>query len=178
MDKLYQNIKQNHDTIKSIIAKYNLLYKSYYFEFKPNIKSLCSLSTFDDNELYLYNINLDNSDRRHFFIKDNLESKLSILKKNPVSNLCKILNIFSQIYNCELLFDDKWIKVKKDKSDEYINSISGEDMEDKRFKLFLKQLYKFGDAFDIDLNMMSYELVDYDDDVKDCEKIFLCTITI
>ena len=51
-------------------------------------------------------------------------------------------------------------------------------MEDKRFKLFLKELHKFGDTFDIDFNMMSYELVEYDDDVKDCEKIFLCTITI
>ena len=178
MDILHQNINLNHDMIKSIIKKYNLLYKSYYFEFKSNIKSLCSISTFDDNELYLYNINLDNSDRRKFFIKKNLQSKLNILKKNPVVNLCKIINILSQIYDCELLFDDKWIKVKKDKEDEYINSISGEDMEDKRFKLFLKELHKFGDEFDIDFNMMSYELVEYDDDVKDCEKIFLCTITI
>ena len=178
MDILHQNINLNHMMIKTIIDKYNLLYKSYYFEFKPNIKSLCSISSFDDNELYLYNINLNNSDKRKFFIKDNLQTKLNILKKNPIINLCNIINILSQIYNCELLFDDKWIKVNKDKEDEYINSISGEDMEDKRFKLFLKELHKFGDEFDIDFNMMSYELVEYDDDVKDCEKIFLCTITI
>ncbi len=178
MDNLHQNIKHNHDMIKTIIDKYNILYKSYYFDFNPIIQHDYSLSSFDDGELYLYNINLDNSDKRKFFIKDNLESKLNVLKKNPIANLCKILNIFSQIYDCELLFDDKWIKVNKDTEIEYINSISGEDMEDKRFKLFLKKLYKFGDTFDINLNMMSYELVEYDDDVKDCEKIFLCTITI
>jgi hypothetical protein len=178
MNDLIQNINQNYDKIKKIIQNYNLLYKSYYFEHNYTKKQSLLISSFDDGELYKYDMHLDNSDRRTFFINNNLQLKLDNLKKNYLTNFTQILNIYSQICNCSLLFDDKWIKIKTENIIEYINSISGEDMQNRQFKLFLKELDKFADSFDITINIMSYELVEYDEDVDDRDKIFFCKIII
>ena len=183
MNELIIEINKNYDLTKKIIEDYNLLYKSYYFDSDQSIHSdnptLSEfLTSFDDNLLYKFPSNIDDSVRRKFFINKKLESKLSLLKVNYLANLGEILRIYSRLYDCASLFDDKWIKVKNQDTNGYVNSISGADMEDKRFKTYIKELYKFGDSINIKLDIQSYEMVDYDEDVEPCEKIFFCTVKI
>jgi hypothetical protein len=152
-----EELKKFEQNVDNKLNLYNIQFKKHFFNHE-NINKfvIYNFKSFDDNELYNYNLR-NNNQRSQVIL-----NKLNTLDKTDKTNMFDILKFAS--FDCKHLFhDEKWLKFTKnnficdiedDFKEIYCNTINKSDMKTKYFLDFVDKIENIG---------YNIKYIDYDD---------------